>query len=75
MAWKVFRVHLNDEIPRVGSGERLVEADVGRKWVRVRRHSRFADTAHSSRLGVNAWEALKPVPVDVLLEVPNGSQS
>lgn len=73
--WRVFHVHLNNEIPRVGSGERLVEADVGTKWVRVRRHTRYAKTAHTSRLRRSAWDALNPVLVDVLPEVPDGPES
>ena len=61
--WRVFHVHLNDEIPRVGSGERHVEADVGKKWVYVRRHTNYAGKGglRKSRLTVAHWNALNPV--------------
>lgn len=62
-SWRVFNVTLKDEIPRVGSGERLVEAEVGTKWVRVRKHTRYAETAHTSRLRRASWDALNPQEV------------
>ena len=34
--WKLYRLHLADELPRIGSGHRLAYATIGRKWVRVR---------------------------------------
>ena len=34
--WELYHLHLADELPRIGSGHRLVYANVGRKWVRVR---------------------------------------
>lgn len=63
--WKVFQVHLNDDIPRVGSGKRTVEADIGRKWVYVRRWTRYSGKAlRKSRLTVHAWNALNPTPME-----------
>ena len=38
MKKEVWRVRLQDEAPRLGSGSRLVEAMVGRKWVRISDH-------------------------------------
>ncbi len=39
-----------DPLPRIGSGMRLVEALVGRKWVRVR-----AKSGDASRVPVRRW--------------------
>lgn len=56
--WKLFRVHLQDEIPGIGQGERLVEAQVGRKWAYVRRHPVRMNRKHRVRLAT--WQALNP---------------
>ena len=58
MNWRVFKVHLNDEIPLVGAGQRLVEAQVGHKWVYVRRHP--ARINRKSRIRRALWDALEP---------------
>lgn len=33
----LYAVHLNGEAPRIGTGRRLVWAEVGRIWVRLER--------------------------------------
>jgi hypothetical protein len=40
--WPRFQVHLIDEVPGIASGIRIVEAKIGRKWVRVRQPQRNA---------------------------------
>lgn len=50
--WKKYKVHLMDEMPRIGSGQRIVEARVGRKWVHVRFGKKRARTTR------NRWNEL-----------------
>jgi hypothetical protein len=57
--WPLFEVKLLDEVPRIGSGQRVVEAEIGRKWVRVRKHP----DQLASRISLAVWSALNPEPV------------
>lgn len=60
MEWKTYIVRLMDEIPRLGSGERVVDVKVGRKWVYIKRHTAVGPYADQRfRLTVNQWTALK----------------
>lgn len=49
-----FVVHLQDEIPKIGSGRRIVTARIGRKWVYVK------DKYHSAKVKRSLWESLGP---------------
>ena len=51
-------LHLNDEVPRLGSGRRRVEImRLGWKWVKVRKPSQD----HTIRIKRNTWDNLKQV--------------
>lgn len=52
--WKNYCIVLKDEMPRIGSGYRPVEAKVGYKWVRVR--SRLGGPATRIRRAV--WDTI-----------------
>ena len=52
-----FTVHLMDEMPAIGSGQRTVFARVGRKWVRVQSEC----GRHRVRLRRPTWERLGAV--------------
>lgn len=48
---------LEDEVPQVGSGLRLVRVTIGRKWVRL-------SYPTSMRLAMKRWEGLTKVPAE-----------
>ena len=50
-------VHLEDELPRIGSGLRLVEGQVGRKWVRLR-SATSPTTTDRSRIHISIWRKI-----------------
>jgi len=56
MIWKNYRIHAKDEVTRVGSGHRVVLAQVGRKWVRVK--SRVDPAARAQRIPVRVWDCI-----------------
>ena len=53
--WRFYRLHLRDQIPRIGSGVRWVYASPGRKWVRVV----SPDGYHRAKIARRAWDALR----------------
>ena len=55
--WRFYRLHLADQIPRIGSGMRWVYAAKGRKWVRVV----SPDGYHRAKVARRAWDALRTV--------------
>ena len=51
-------LHLNDEVPRLGSGRRRIAiVQLGWKWVKVRKPSQD----HTIRIPRKTWDALKQV--------------
>ena len=61
MQTQYFRGHFDDELwPAVASGNRTVEAQVGRKWVRVREEVRWP--TNRRRISKQVWEALHLEP-------------
>lgn len=53
----LFVVHLNDEIPLLGSGVRLVElVQLGRKWVRIKKPG----SDRHARIPIKLWYSLRP---------------
>lgn len=60
MVYQHFEVSILDEIRGIPCGQRVVEAEVGRKWVRVRQPGR---TSH--RIEARVWGGLAPKPVAV----------
>ena len=57
-----FSVHLQDEIPKIGSGRRILSARVGRKWVYVR------DLYHKARVKRSLWDSLNPSALEETTE-------
>ena len=61
MKIELYNVHLHDEIPSVGCGHRVVEAKVGRKWVRVRERSQaLLAPVVFRRIRKKVWLSLRP---------------
>ena len=58
--WAVFDVHLDNELPTIGSGRRAVVASVGRKWVRARAQM-WATEHQSVRIQKSVWDLTNPV--------------
>jgi len=56
-----FEVYLQDEVPKLGCGRRIVSAKLGRKWA----YLACPTTGTRSRLNVDAFKALRPVKVKV----------
>ncbi len=54
----LYRVHLEDEIPAVGSGHRWVFAREGRKWAFVL----CPFTANTVRVRIATWQGVKKEP-------------
>ena len=54
---KMYRIHLQDELRKIGSGHRTVLIKEGRVWVTVFDWT----TLRHQRLKKSAWAALKPV--------------
>lgn len=52
-----YEVHLMDEAPALGSGQRIVVALVGHKWVRARNE---VGSPNFTRLRRTVWDDLKP---------------
>jgi hypothetical protein len=50
-------VYLEDEMPRIGSGLRLVEGEVGRKWVRLR-SATSPTPSDRSRIHISIWRKI-----------------
>jgi hypothetical protein len=56
---ETIRVHLDNEIPRIGSGFRLVTVvRLGRKWVSLA----VAGRAKNLRVSRRVWDSIKKVP-------------
>ena len=53
-------VYLEDEIPSIGSGLRLVEGQVGRKWVWLKASAPkvSADSRRRSRIHISVWRKI-----------------
>jgi len=54
--WDRRKVHLEDEMPALGCGVRLVDFKVGRKWVYVRTPYDWA--GRSSKVPLAAWNKI-----------------
>jgi hypothetical protein len=66
--WKLFHIHLQDEIPGIGQGQRRVEAQVGTKWVFVRRYYGTDHVNHSKarrkhKVRLALWQSINPTPI------------
>ena len=48
-------VVVTNELPRIGSGYRLVKAQIGSKWV----HISDLDGENRTKLGMKSWSAIK----------------
>tara|TARA_R100001377_G_C3182985_1_gene107402 strand:+ start:235 stop:456 length:222 start_codon:yes stop_codon:yes gene_type:complete len=58
MKLEYFNVHINDDLwPQVATGHRIVEAEIGYKWVRVREALAWA--TNRKRVRRSVWDALK----------------
>jgi len=56
-----YQVHLWDELPRIGSGFRLVVVKEGRKWVYVRSYSpvEYPKYQKKQKIHKKIWEKIK----------------
>jgi hypothetical protein len=54
MIRKRYTVHLNGEVPVLGSGRRVVEAEVGYKWVRVWKPGK----ERAKKIRRNVWDLI-----------------
>ncbi len=57
---KFYKVHLQDELPAIGSGHRLVFAREGRKWVFIL----YPFDVTTVKMKLAAWERVKREEVD-----------
>lgn len=53
---------MNDEIGGLPCGQRIVEAEIGRKWVYVRER---VGGGHRHKVSVPVWNGLRPAPIVV----------
>lgn len=63
MEKKRYSIHLADEAPRLGSGERVVIAQVGRVWVYA---TREIGTMNRARIRRSVWDALAKREIETL---------
>ena len=62
MNMQYFKIMLGDELwPGVSCGQRIVEAKIGHKWVRVR--EAVAWSTNRKRVSRKIWDTLKAKPV------------
>lgn len=52
-----YEIYLMDEAPGLGSGKRVVVAQVGRVWVRARNE---IGEHHYTRIKLSVWETFNP---------------
>lgn len=53
--------NMGDQMPRIGSGTRIVRARVGRKWVRVTDNHPVKECRSRQRVHVRTWNQLTKV--------------
>ena len=58
--WKLHWLHLNDELPRLGSGRRLIYLWEGRKWA----HIISCDSGKRMKVEKSILKTLKPKPME-----------
>ena len=58
--WKLHRLHLKDELPRLGSGVRLVYLWEGRKWA----HIISRDNGKRAKIRLSILKTLKSEPME-----------
>lgn len=64
--WQAFMVWLGDEIDGIAAGQRVVEAEIGRKWVRVReRQLPGFPVPRAHKVAAQVWDGLRAVPTTV----------
>ena len=51
-----YKIWANDEVPNVGSGQRVVRANVGRKWVKVK--PCVPADAQARRIPLKVWQQI-----------------
>ena len=62
---KYFDVYVWDQLwPRVATGNRTVEAQIGHKWVRVREAATIPYNTQRKRIRRSIWNAMKPIERD-----------
>jgi len=59
MKTEMYSVTLQDQMPRIGSGARIVRARVGRKWVRVTDNHPNPNHRSRQRVHVRTWNNLE----------------
>jgi hypothetical protein len=70
-------VYLEDEMPRIGSGARLVTAKVGWKWVRVKSVTYLMPQTYT-RISLSKWKNVirrtekRGIPWSTIWETGNG---
>lgn len=58
MKEQIYSVHLQDEMPRIGSGRRTVVVKVGRKWVYVRNNTNDPLLIRKCKIKLNQWNTI-----------------
>lgn len=53
--------NMGDQMPRIGSGTRIVRARVGRKWVRVTDNHPVTECRSRQRVHIRTWNGLTKV--------------
>lgn len=62
--WPLFELWLADQIPAIGSGQRVVRARIARKWVFLKARTRFRNQPNAIRVSLILWESLNPKPLE-----------
>ena len=55
-AYSRYKVWANDELSNCGSGQRIVRAKVGRKWVKVK--PCVPEEAQARRIPIKVWQQI-----------------
>jgi hypothetical protein len=58
MVEKLYEVKLMDQLPRIGSGTRIVRATEGRKWVKVTDNNPHEELRGKHRIAKKTWDKI-----------------
>mgnify|MGYP005997471089 CR=1 FL=1 len=61
MKTSIHTVRVANELPRIGSGDRMVSVQVGRKWVHVTEVHWRPEFASRQRIPVSVWQRIRIV--------------
>lgn len=61
MKTSIHTVRVANELPRIGSGDRMVSVQVGRKWVHVTEVHWRPEFASRQRIPVSVWQRIQIV--------------